>query len=538
MPKTAEIIAQALKEEGVRYAFGIPGGEVLELLEAFRKAGIKFILTKQELGAGFMADAAYQLTGKPGVLVATLGPGITNTTTAVAQALLDRSAVMVITGEVATSLKAVYTHQIIDQESLMRPIVKWTTDIASTGAYEQVRKGIAIAKMAMPGPVHFNVPTDVAGVEQAEGRRFVLQQVAAMPASRDLTQVLSWLKAAKKPLAFIGVGVQLDGAEAELRKFVEKWRVPVITTYKAKGVIAEDHALAIGATGLSPVVDKIHMAHVRAADLILTIGFDPVELRSDWMSPWDEKKRTVNIDLVPNNHHVFRSSIEYAGSVAGGLRALTAAGPVTAPRRWTDAELDKYRATIRDAIAFKPARGLGPYQVAFYATRCISTRHHRHHRHRLALHSDQPRVAGVRAAAASAVERSGLHGLCVAGGDCGQAHVPAAAGAGDDGRGGAGHGDRRNVVARRAQAAPRHGGVSRRYAVADQAQAGAHEASADRGVVTGSPDYTLLAKAYGGNGVIVNSVAELRKATQSALKSSCFTLIEARIDPAEYRKQM
>ena len=90
MAKTAVIIAQALKEEGVRYAFGIPGGEVLELLEAFRKAGIKFVLTKQELGAGFMADAAYQLTGKPGVLVATLGPGITNTTTAVAQAMQQR----------------------------------------------------------------------------------------------------------------------------------------------------------------------------------------------------------------------------------------------------------------------------------------------------------------------------------------------------------------------------------------------------------------------------------------------------------------
>jgi len=76
VPKTAEIIARALSEEGIRHAFGIPGGEVLELLEAFRKAGIRFVLTKQELGAGFMADATYQLTGTPGVLVATLGPGI------------------------------------------------------------------------------------------------------------------------------------------------------------------------------------------------------------------------------------------------------------------------------------------------------------------------------------------------------------------------------------------------------------------------------------------------------------------------------
>jgi acetolactate synthase-1/2/3 large subunit len=138
--KTSDIIAAALREQGVQYAYGIPGGEVLELLDAFRKAGIRFVLTKQELGAGMMADATYQLTGTPGVLVATLGPGITNTTTAVAQAYLDRSAVAVLTGEIATPIKAVYTHQIIDHESLLRPIVKSTTTIGAKGAYEQVRK--------------------------------------------------------------------------------------------------------------------------------------------------------------------------------------------------------------------------------------------------------------------------------------------------------------------------------------------------------------------------------------------------------------
>jgi len=537
MPKTVEIVAQALKEAGVRHAFGIPGGEVLELLEAFRKAGIKFILTKQELGAGFMADAAYQLTGKPGVLVATLGPGITNTTTAVAQALLDRSAVMVITGEIATSLKAVYTHQIIDHESLMRPIVKWTTNIAPQGAYIQVRKGIAIAKAPMPGPVHFNVPTDVAGAEQAEGQRFVPQQVTAVPASRDLAPVLSWLKEAKKPLAFIGVGVQLDGAEAELKKFAEKWRVPCITTYKAKGVIAEDHALALGGTGLSPVVDKIHMAQVRNADLILTIGFDPVELRSDWMSPWDEKKRTVNIDLVPNNHHVFRSSIEYAGSVAGGLRMLAAAAPSTAPRRWTDAELDKYRATIRDAIAFKPARGIGPYQVAstlrqVFPRDTIATIDTGSHRILInhVWQSYEPRRL---------LQSNGLGSMGYA--------LPAAIAA--------------KLMFPKRPVLAMMGEAGLDMVIGEMSLLDEHKLPIvmvvfrddtlsliklkqermklpETGVVTGSPDYALLAKAYGGNGVVATTIPELKKAAQSALKSSRFTLIEARIDPAEYRKQM
>src|SRR5829696_6287155 len=190
VPKTTEIIAAALRESGVTHAFGIPGGEVLELLEAFRKAGIEFVLTKQELGAGMMADATFQLTGKPGVLVATLGPGITNTTTGVAQALLDRSAVIVISGEIATSLKAVYTHQIIDQDLMMRPLVKWSTTIQTKGAFEQVRKGLAIAQTPMPGPVHFNLPTDVAVSEQSDGPRFQPTRIRAAPAPRELERVV------------------------------------------------------------------------------------------------------------------------------------------------------------------------------------------------------------------------------------------------------------------------------------------------------------------------------------------------------------
>ncbi|MBI2295526.1 MAG: thiamine pyrophosphate-binding protein [Betaproteobacteria bacterium] len=375
MPKTADIIAQALKAEGVRYAFGIPGGEVLEVLEAFRKTGIRFILTKQELGAGFMADASFQLTGKPGVLVATLGPGLTNAVTPVAQALLDRSALIAITGEIAASLKPLFTHQVIDQCEVLRPIVKWSTTISAQGAFKQVRKGIAIAKAPLPGPVHFNLPTDVAAAEQPGGERFEAAEqpggerfepvrLPAVPAAPDLGRVRSWLNAARKPLALVGVGVQLDGAEAELKRFVERWGVPFITTYKAKGVVPEDHALAVGGAGLSPVVDRIHVAHVREADLVLTIGFDPVELRSDWITPWDGRKRTVNIDLAPNTHHVYLSRIECVGSIAGALRQLTAGARVKVPRGWTDSDLARYRADIRAAIAHRPARGLGPYQAA------------------------------------------------------------------------------------------------------------------------------------------------------------------------------
>ena len=537
MPKTAEIVAEALSEEGVKFAFGIPGGEVLELLDAFRRTGIRFVLTKQELGAGMMADATYQLTGTPGVLVATLGPGITNTTTAVAQAWLDRSAVAVLTGEIATPIKAVYTHQIIDHESLLRPIVKWTTTVGARGAHEQVRKGLAIAKAAMPGPVHFNLPTDVAPAEQTTGRRFAPVGIPTAPAPETLAQVVEWLQTAKRPLALVGLGVQLDDACDELRQFIERWRVPVVTTYKAKGAIPEDHPLAAGATGLSPVVDKLHMAQLKSADFVLTIGFDPVELRADWMAPWTEEKRTVNVDLVPNTHHVYRSRIEYAGSIAGFLRSMNAMPVQRLPERWPDSEVEQYRGSITAAVAQQPARGLGPYQVAstlrkVFPRDTIATIDTGSHRILInhVWQCYEPRRL---------LQSNGLGSMGYA--------LPAAIAA--------------KLLFPQRPVLAMMGEAGLDMVIGELALLKEHNLAvtlvvfrddtlsliklkqermhlAETGVVTGSPDYALLAQAYGGNGVVVESVQSLEQAARSALDATTFTLIEARIDPAEYRKQM
>lgn len=537
MPRTTEIIASALRESGVTRAFGIPGGEVLELLDAFRKAGIEFVLTKQELGAGMMADAAFQLTGKPGVLVATLGPGITNTTTAVAQALLDRSAMIVLTGEIATSLKAVYTHQIIDQDLMMRPLVKWSTTIAAKGAFEQVRKGLDIAQSPMPGPVHFNLPTDVAAAEQTEGARFAPTRAAAAPSTEALEPAVRALQSAKKPLALVGLGVQLDGAQGELRDFLERWRVPFICTYKAKGVVPEDHELCIGATGLSPVVDKIHMTALKDADLVLTIGFDPVELRSDWMAPWGDDKRTVNIDLVPNTHHVYRSALEYTCSIAAALGALASRAPSRHAERWPADELERYRGALRTAVAHRPEHGMGPYQVVstlreVFPRNTIATVDTGSHRILInhVWQSYEPRRL---------LQSNGLGSMGYA--------LPAAIAAKL-------FFPERPVLAMMGEA-----GLD--MVIGELALLQAHKLNPtlvvfrddtlsliklkqermklpEIGVRTASPDYALVAKAYGGNGVVVEDVEGLRRACEAALHAEAFTLIDARIDPAEYRRQM
>lgn len=538
MPRTADIIAQALKAAGVRYAFGIPGGEVLDLLEAFRKAGIRFVLTKQELGAGFMAEASFQLTGKPGVLVATLGPGFTNAVTPVAQALLDRSALILITGEIATALKPIFTHQIIDQCEVMRPIVKWSTMIAAASASAQMQKGIAIAQTPLPGPVHFNLPTDVATAQQpSAGRRFAAAQIRTAPGALNWRKVRTWLERARKPLALVGVGVQLDGAAADLKRFVERWRVPVMTTYKAKGVIPEDHRLALGGTGLSPVVDRIHMEQVRDADLILTIGFDPVELRADWMAPWDAAKRTVNIDLVANTHHVYQCSIDCIGSIAEALHQLAAGAPRRSPRRWPDGQLTAHREAVRKAIAHRPARRLGPFQV-------VST-----------LRNIFPRNT-------LATVDTGSHRILI--NHVWETYEPRRM-LQSNGLGSMGYGLPAAIAAKlifpRRPVLAMMGEAGLDMVIGELALLASHKLAVtivvfrddtlsliklkqermklpESGVVTGSPDYAALARAYGGNGHVVSSVKELTKAAHVALKSSRFTLIEARIDPAEYRKQM
>ena len=537
MPRTVEIIAQALYDSGVRHAFGIPGGEVLELLDALRKVGIKFVLTKHEMGAGIMAEATFQLTGKPGILIATLGPGITNTTTAVAQALLDRSALIVITGEIAASLKSIYTHQIIDQQALLRPLVKWTTTIAADNAFDQVRKGIAIAQAPMPGPVHFNLPTDVAGAQQADARTFAPVAVRAAPRDEDLAAIKQWLTKAKKPLALVGAGVQLDAAERAFKHFIEAWCIPFITTYKAKGVVPEDHALCLGAAGLSPVVDKIHLTQVREADLVLTIGFDPVELRADWIAPWDEKKHTVNIDLVPNTHHVYRSALEYAGSIAGCLNALADLAPGRAPSRWADADFERHRRTIQQAIAGSPRKGIGPYQVAtvlreIFPRDTIATIDTGSHRILInhVWQAYEPRRL---------LQSNGL-------GTMGYA-LPAAIAA------------KLNFPKRPVLAMMGEAGLD--MVIGEMALLAHHKLALtlvvfrddalslirlkqqrmklpQTGVVTGSPDYVMLAEAHGGNAFVATTVEELRRAARAALGAKRFTLIEARIDPAEYHHQM
>ncbi|MCK6525907.1 hypothetical protein L6R49_31270, partial [Myxococcota bacterium] len=217
MTTTARRIAQALAARGVRHAFGMPGGETLPLLQALDEEGIRFVLIRHEGSAGFAAAAAAQLSGAPGVCVATLGPGATNLTTPLAGALLDRDPVVALTGEPPRGLKNVYTHQALDQTGLLRHAVKHAVTVTAEEAWREVPLALRHLQLGRPGPVVLALPQDVSVA--AQPRRFDDQfsPAPAEPAAEAVAAAAAALRAARRPWVLVGLGALADEAAAPLR---------------------------------------------------------------------------------------------------------------------------------------------------------------------------------------------------------------------------------------------------------------------------------------------------------------------------------
>ncbi|MGF1609068.1 MAG: thiamine pyrophosphate-binding protein [Kiloniellales bacterium] len=321
----ADLIARRLHDAGCRYAFGIPGGEVLTLLDALDRAGIRFILTKHENAAGFLAEGVYQRTRAPGVLVATLGPGATNAVNVVANAQQDRVPMIVLTGCVDDDEALGYTHQVMDHGALFRSITKASFRVPAKGAGLLADKALAIALDGQLGPVHLDLPISIAALAQSDGAAPHRAPPApvAPAAGPDLARARQWLAEAERPLIVAGVDAVNQRAEVALTSFARHFNCPVITTYKAKGLLPEDDALALGGAGLSPTADRRLLPLLRQADLILLAGYDPIEMRAGWRDPWDpEKQRVVEFAAVPNQHGMHQASLGFVCDVAAGLAAL------------------------------------------------------------------------------------------------------------------------------------------------------------------------------------------------------------------------
>lgn len=284
----AEFVAHTIRDAGVELVFGIPGGEVATLLEAFHETGIQFILTSHEAGAAFMADAYFRRTGKLCAVLTTLGPGATNAISGAAQALLDRSSILFFTGSVEHRLSGLYPHQVLDHVAMFQPVTKWSQCLTVDNVAYSLQKALELVKAYPYGPVHLDIPSDVAMVAMPEGGNRIAE-VQLAPDSWDsgsVDEILNILKTSHNPIAVVGLDAATRETANLLMRVVEAYTLPVFTTYKAKGVLDEAHPLNLGPIGLSPRYDRIAVDYLSHADVVLTLGLDPVELRSEWLKVW------------------------------------------------------------------------------------------------------------------------------------------------------------------------------------------------------------------------------------------------------------
>ncbi len=322
---TVDIIAQRLFEAGCRHAFGIPGGEVLAMMEALARAGISFTLTKHENAAGFMAEGTHHANGAPGILLATVGPGIANAFNVIANAQQDRVPLIVLSGCIDEDAQLSFTHQVFDHKAVMAPITKATFTAVEGASDLMIDKAIAIATDGRAGPIYIDIPIRVATAPHPPANKKLRKPLAAIAPARSaqLQEARAKLAASERPIMVAGLDVLYDdGAAIELKQFIEQFQIPLITTYKAKGVLPENHPLALGGHGLSPRSDEVVLPMLANADLVLAIGYDPIEMRDGWINPWDPTK-AIEISTIENTHYVHHADLSFICSIAEGLKALS-----------------------------------------------------------------------------------------------------------------------------------------------------------------------------------------------------------------------
>ncbi|MDU9003964.1 thiamine pyrophosphate-binding protein [Sedimentitalea todarodis] len=529
--RAADILARRLYDAGCRFAFGMPGGEVLTLVDALERAGIRFILAKHENAAGFMAEGVHHRDGAPGILVATLGPGAMNGVNVVANALQDRVPLIVLSGCVDEDEALSYTHQVLDHQAVFRPITKASFRLTAAGAGIVADKAVMVATAPRPGPVHVDVPIGVADTVVSPTKiRHSRQPAPVVPQGAGLAQAREWLAQARRPLAIVGLDVLGEDSACVLRAFVEHFQIPFVTTYKAKGVITEDHPLCLGAAGLSPLADRHLLPLVQQADLVLAIGYDPIEMRPGWRDAWDiTRQHVIDIAAEPNTHYMHQAGLHLVADTGATLEAL--AQGTKAQKTWPDEQPDHAKAAL--AQAFPNDDTWGPGAIIAEARDVLprdtlATADSGAHRILLSqmwtCHASRDLVQSS--------------GLCTMG-----CAVPLAIGlklaeparpvvsfSGDAGF--------LMVAGEFATAAEL--GTSAIFVIFVDASLALIELKQRQrqmtncGVDFPRHDFAAMGRAFGGNGVSVTNRAELRRALQDALTADRFTVIAAEIDRGGY----
>ena len=366
MPTVAELIVEGLLRAEVPRLFGVPGGgSNLEVLEAARVRGLPFVLCHQEWAATIMAAVTGELTGRPGAVLSTLGPGVTASATGLAHAQLDRSPLLYISDRHPAGVLAYATHQYLDHAAHLGPIVKGSVTVTPDSVGHWVAHAVQLALAEPRGPVHLDLPADVAGAAAVPVATAMTAPAVAAPADALVEAAAEMIRGAKRPLVIAGLGCRPADAKW-LRAFCEALPAPVLTTYKAKGAIPDPHPLAMGIFTGGVLEEPL----VRRADLIITFGLDTVELiprRWSYTAPVLSLARGSSSErrrAAPGGGAYFTPALEVVGDLGSILEDL-------APRimrrdvraDWDVAEVDRIRRERASALEI-PVPGLAPHRVA------------------------------------------------------------------------------------------------------------------------------------------------------------------------------
>ena len=320
--QASDLFVQCLESEGIEYIFGVPGEENADFMMSLEKSTqIKFILTRHEQGAAFMAEIFGRLTGNPACCLGTLGPGATNLITGVADSNMDRAPMLVLTGQGSSTRLHKESHQVMDVVKMFEPVTKWATTILHPDTIpEIVRKAVRLARTEKPGAVHLELPEDIAKLDTMGAPIKPQRFRRPVPDDKIVDQAFEAIKAAKNPIILAGNGCIRRRASKQLRLFCEKTGIGVISTFMAKGCVDMDADYCLYTIGLG-AKDYVSCA-IDAADLVISLGYDMVEYHPKlWNAA--SNKNIIHADFLPTEIDAhYLPSIEMVGDLAHTLWML------------------------------------------------------------------------------------------------------------------------------------------------------------------------------------------------------------------------
>ncbi|NUT57074.1 MAG: acetolactate synthase large subunit [Thermoleophilia bacterium] len=313
--KASDLFVECLESEGVKYVFGIPGEETLDLNESLERSSVEFIPVRHEQGGAYMADMYGRLTRRAGVCLGTLGPGATNLITAVADAFLDRSPLVAITGQGDLERMHKESHQFIDVVSMLKPVTKWNARLTSPRIIpETVRKAFKVAQAQKPGPTHLELPEDImAATVDAEPLPARTTLRRPEPSAQELLKAAEVIRAAINPVVLAGNGVARVGAAPALREFARATGIGVAETFMGKGLLSYEDPRHLGTVGLQS--RDYSLAGFEDADVVITVGYDLVEHSPEHWNPKGDKTIICIDTVAPEVDAHFMTEVDLVGDL-------------------------------------------------------------------------------------------------------------------------------------------------------------------------------------------------------------------------------